>query len=73
MAPGSADPPAREPAPDERYGPLSLLRVRKDDGRSLILYERTDGAGADAPASAGASANAPADRDADSAEGGEPA
>jgi hypothetical protein len=67
MASGSADQPAREPAPDERYGPLSLLRMRKDDGRSLILYERTDGAGAAAPASAGASADAPTDDDADGA------
>jgi hypothetical protein len=25
-------------APDDRYGPLSLERVVKDDGRALILY-----------------------------------
>jgi hypothetical protein len=68
MASGSGDQPPREPAPRERYGPLSLLRVHKDDGRSLILYERTDGAGADAPTSAGEAANGPAD-DGDSHDG----
>jgi hypothetical protein len=67
MASGSADQPAREPAPHERYGPLSLLPMHKDDGRSLILYERTDGAGADAPASAGHAASGPAK---DAGEGG---
>jgi hypothetical protein len=44
MASGSANQPAREPAPQERYGIVSLTRMRKDDGRSLILYERADGA-----------------------------
>jgi hypothetical protein len=34
MAAGSATPPPG----DERYGPLAVLRTRKDDGRSLILY-----------------------------------
>jgi hypothetical protein len=24
----------------ERYGPLALRRLRKDDGRALILYSR---------------------------------
>jgi hypothetical protein len=38
MAAGSADQPVPEPAPQERYGLLALARVRKDDGRSLILY-----------------------------------
>ncbi len=32
--------------PSERYGPLELRRMRKDDGRSLILFSRADG-GAD--------------------------
>ncbi|HEX4189246.1 MAG TPA: hypothetical protein VHY83_15245 [Solirubrobacteraceae bacterium] len=27
-----------EPGRPERYGPLTLARHRKDDGRSLILY-----------------------------------
>jgi hypothetical protein len=31
-------PPARE----ERFGPLQLHRLRKDDGRLLILYTRLD-------------------------------
>jgi hypothetical protein len=47
MAAGSADQPMPEPAPQERYGLLALARVRKDDGRSLILYsheENRDGA-----------------------------
>jgi hypothetical protein len=37
MPEGSADPPPREPS-TERYGILGLARLRKDDGRSLILY-----------------------------------
>ncbi len=61
MASGSADQSPREPAPGERYGPLSLLRMHKDDGRSLILYERTDGAESDAPAGDGEAASGPAD------------
>jgi len=27
--------------PPERYGPLELMRTRKDDGRALILYSRS--------------------------------
>ncbi|HWF32143.1 MAG TPA: hypothetical protein VG188_06275 [Solirubrobacteraceae bacterium] len=27
-----------ESAAEERYGPLTITRVTKDDGRSLILY-----------------------------------
>jgi hypothetical protein len=27
-----------EPASDERFGPLTITRVQKDDGRALILY-----------------------------------
>jgi hypothetical protein len=45
---GAANPSAR-PAPagspavqDERYGPLALLRERKEDGRALILFARAD-------------------------------
>jgi hypothetical protein len=46
MAAGSADQPAPERA-QERYGPLAVARMRKDDGRSLILYRRDDGADQD--------------------------
>jgi hypothetical protein len=67
MASRSGDQPPREPAPREFYGPLAVLRMHKDDGRSLILYERTDGAGAEPPVSAGEAADGPAD---DGAEGG---
>jgi len=49
-------PPARgkaAPTPDrrergdaqlnaERYGPVTLARQKKDDGRALILYRRSD-------------------------------
>jgi hypothetical protein len=46
MAAGSTD----QPAPDgggqeERYGILRLVRMRKDDGRSLILYSHDEDAG----------------------------
>lgn len=44
MAAGSADQPARERAQEEHYGILAVARMRKDDGRSLILYRRDDGA-----------------------------
>jgi hypothetical protein len=30
--------PGEPPPGDERYGPLAVLRTRKEDGRSLILY-----------------------------------
>jgi hypothetical protein len=30
---------ARDPAGDEQVGPLALERLRKDDGRALLLYE----------------------------------
>jgi hypothetical protein len=43
-APGSPapEPPEAEVADDDRehFGPLALRRLTKDDGRSLILYER---------------------------------
>jgi hypothetical protein len=40
-------PPEQGPAPDpeasvERYGPLELRRLRKDDGRRLIVYRRVE-------------------------------
>jgi hypothetical protein len=46
MAAGSPD----QPAPDgggraERYGILALARMRKDDGRSLILYSHDEDGG----------------------------
>jgi hypothetical protein len=59
MAAGSADQPPPEPAPNERYGIVAFVRVRKDDGRSLILYSRV-AEGADAVS---ASAPEPADED----------
>jgi hypothetical protein len=36
----------------ERYGPLELRRLRKDDGRALIVYARAEGA-AEAPGGEG--------------------
>ncbi len=36
---GAADAPASE---EERFGPLSVRRRVKDDGRVLILYARAD-------------------------------
>jgi hypothetical protein len=40
----SSSEPGRGPGPDEketqRYGPLELLRLEKEDGRALILYRR---------------------------------
>jgi hypothetical protein len=33
----------RPAEPDERYGPVAIERMRKDDGRSLIIYSREDG------------------------------
>jgi hypothetical protein len=32
----------REPEQRERYGPLSLLRTRKGDGRALLLFSHPD-------------------------------
>jgi hypothetical protein len=31
---------AHEGGEEERYGPLALRRLRKEDGRALILYRR---------------------------------
>jgi len=31
-----------ERAPQERYGPLTLERHAKDDGRALVLYAHTE-------------------------------
>jgi hypothetical protein len=45
-SPGERGENASSPAPatsaQERFGPLSLLRTVKDDGRALILYERRE-------------------------------
>ncbi|HLB20771.1 MAG TPA: hypothetical protein VK605_01570 [Solirubrobacteraceae bacterium] len=53
----SPDQPVPEPAPQERYGLIALARVRKDDGRSLILYShdeyRGDAVDASEPPTAG--------------------
>jgi hypothetical protein len=67
MPSGSGDQPPIERVPRELYGPLTVLRMHKDDGRALILYERTDGAGADPSDTAGETAGGPAD---DGADGG---
>ncbi|HEY2571915.1 MAG TPA: hypothetical protein VGI27_10590 [Solirubrobacteraceae bacterium] len=37
-APHEGEPERREPEQRERYGPLSLLRTRKGDGRALLLF-----------------------------------
>ncbi len=34
----------------ERYGPLEVRRLVKDDGRSLIVYERVEPSAAGGPA-----------------------
>lgn len=36
----------RPPEQHERYGPLSLLRTRKGDGRALLLFSHPAEAGA---------------------------
>lgn len=37
-APAAAAAGGRPPRGSERYGPLRVLRTRKDDGRALTLY-----------------------------------
>lgn len=37
---GPEDPDAPADAQEARYGPLGLLRLRKADGRALIVYSR---------------------------------
>ncbi|HEY0517042.1 MAG TPA: hypothetical protein VGD00_07975 [Solirubrobacteraceae bacterium] len=42
---GGADRDAQDAAPAaaaERYGPLELRRMRKEDGRMLIVYEHRE-------------------------------
>jgi hypothetical protein len=36
--PGEGESEGRPPQQHERYGPLSLLRTRKADGRALLLF-----------------------------------
>jgi hypothetical protein len=50
------DPP-REAGAEQRYGPLAIARVHKDDGRALILYGHAEvqSEGASEPQSEGAS------------------
>jgi hypothetical protein len=36
--PGEGESEHRPPEQHERYGPLSLLRTRKADGRTLLLF-----------------------------------
>jgi hypothetical protein len=38
------DPAPEEDSATERYGPLELRRLRKDDGRQLIVYTRVESA-----------------------------
>jgi hypothetical protein len=63
--PGGAPAPSAENAPDavpapsagnapgaaqrERFGPLEVTRLRKDDGRALIVYSRTAPADPESP------------------------
>jgi hypothetical protein len=44
-APREGEPERREPEQRERYGPLSLLRTRKGDGRALLLFSHPAEAG----------------------------
>jgi hypothetical protein len=41
--PQSEEEAEREGASEERYGPLTVARHAKDDGRALILYSHTGG------------------------------
>jgi hypothetical protein len=36
---------AADEQPPERYGPLVVRRMRKEDGRALIRFERVEPAG----------------------------
>jgi hypothetical protein len=38
----ASEPDPLEQAADERFGPLSVTRVSKDDGRALILYSHDE-------------------------------
>jgi hypothetical protein len=40
-APEEQPSPGEDSLPEERFGPLELRRLRKDDGRALILYRRS--------------------------------
>jgi hypothetical protein len=44
---GSSGWPAGRQGSDERAGPVAVERLRKDDGRALILYARARGDGGD--------------------------
>ncbi len=57
----TAGEPGEPPPGAERYGPLQVLRTRKDDGRALSLYSRAPG---EQPASPRAGESPPAERDA---------
>jgi len=39
----AASPSGGQGPPRERYGPVEVTRLVKDDGRALILYTRADG------------------------------
>jgi hypothetical protein len=41
--PGSSGEREDEGAPRERYGPLALERLRKQDGRQLLLFSHARG------------------------------
>jgi hypothetical protein len=40
-APAPSAEPAATAARTERFGPLEVTRLRKEDGRALIVYSRT--------------------------------
>jgi hypothetical protein len=40
--PRKGEPGDRPAEQHERYGPLSLLRTRKDDGRALLLFSHAE-------------------------------
>jgi hypothetical protein len=42
---GKRTAPGERAEPGERFGPVAIERMRKDDGRSLIIYSREGGDG----------------------------
>jgi hypothetical protein len=41
-APAASRDPSSGTAQQERYGPLDVTRLRKEDGRALIVFSRTE-------------------------------
>jgi hypothetical protein len=60
MAAGSADQPAPDDATSERYGLVAIARMRKEDGRALILYSHDEREGHGAAPAAEQTTVAPA-------------